>query len=319
MSAVFGPIPSRRLGKSLGVDLVPLKTCNWNCVYCQLGRTRPLQNQRREYIPRQQIFAEVEQVLASQLPGEIDWITFVGSGEPTLHSGLGWLIRQVKALSDLPVAVITNGALLCQADLRAELAAADAVLPSLDAGNAALYRKINRPWPKLTFDACLDGLIAFRQEFGGKLWVEVMLLKGVNDSRQALDELAAALARVHPDRIDLMLPVRPPAESWVQPADEIGLRRARQLLEIAAPVLVPDAAPAVTVALSLDDLSAAICDVVTRHPMREDELCAVLGKWPPGDVRRTLDELWAAGKVQVIERLGQRFWSAAESFYADRS
>ena len=147
MKYVFGPVPSRRLGQSLGIDTIPLKTCNWNCVYCQLGRTRPLTNTRREYIPCQDILTEVQQALSAHQPGEIDWVTFVGSGEPTLHSMLGGLIEQVKKLCDLPVAVITNGALLFLSKVRTELAVADAVLPSLDAGNPRLYRKINRPGP----------------------------------------------------------------------------------------------------------------------------------------------------------------------------
>lgn len=112
MRYVYGPVPSRRLGQSLGIDTIPWKTCNWNCVYCQLGRTIPLTNERREYFPREEILGEVREALASHAPGVIDWVTFVGSGEPTLHSGIGWLIRQVKAASDKPVAVITNGALL---------------------------------------------------------------------------------------------------------------------------------------------------------------------------------------------------------------
>lgn len=186
MSYVFGPVPSRRLGKSLGIDPVPLKTCNWNCVYCQLGRTRPLTNQRREYIPCQDLLAEIGQVLSDHQPGEIDWVTFVGSGEPTLHSSLGWLIRRVKQICSLPVAVITNGSTLYLPEIRLALSDADAVLPSLDAGNPRLYRKVNRPWPELTFNRLLEGLIAFRQEYTGKLWLEMMLVQGLNDTEEAL-------------------------------------------------------------------------------------------------------------------------------------
>jgi len=163
MKYVFGPVPSRRLGQSLGIDPVPLKTCNWNCVYCQLGRSRPMVNERLEYFPPKDILADVEKALASHEPGEIDWITFVGSGETTLHASIGWLIREVKALTNLPVAVITNGALLYLPELRTELSAANAVLPSLDAGSAGLYRAINRPHPEVTFERLLDGLIAFRE------------------------------------------------------------------------------------------------------------------------------------------------------------
>ena len=112
MKYIFGPVPSRRLGQSLGIDTIPLKTCNWNCVYCQLGRTQPLVNQRREYYPSSEILIEVQEALKAHRPGEIDWVTFVGSGEPLLHDRMGYLIRQVKSMTDLPVAVITNGSLL---------------------------------------------------------------------------------------------------------------------------------------------------------------------------------------------------------------
>jgi len=226
MAYVFGPVPSRRLGQSLGVDTIPLKTCNWNCVYCQLGRSEPLIDERRDYIPREIIMAEVEEALRSHRPGEIDWVTFVGSGEPTLHSGLGWLIRQVKTLTEIPVAVITNGSLLYLPAVREELAPADAVLPTLDAGSAWLYRQINRPYPALTFERLVDGLKAFRQTYRGKLWIEVMLVKGLNDGEQALRDLAAVLREIGPDEVHVLLPDRPPAETWVQPTDEEGLLRA---------------------------------------------------------------------------------------------
>jgi len=315
MKTVFGPVPSRRLGQSLGIDTIPLKTCNWNCVYCQLGRTVPLTNERKEYIPRQEILAEVEQALSAHRPGEIDWVTFVGSGEPTLHSGIGWLIRQVKALTPIPVAVITNGALLYLPDVRAELAAADAVLPTLDAGNAALYRQINRPHPEITFERLLNGLTAFRREYGGKLWVEVMLVRGLNDSEPALTELAAALQKIQPDEVHILQPTRPPAEIWVQPPDDEGLLRARALLGQVAKVIHPASG---TFDLSgFTSLAEAVVSIITRHPLREEELVQALSRWPSADVSQTLKDLEASGEAQVVERYGCRFWSAAPARYPD--
>lgn len=186
MKYVFGPVPSRRLGRSLGIDTIPLKTCNWNCVYCQLGRSRPLKNKRQVYVPPERILADVELALTPHKPGEIDWVTFVGSGEPALHIDLGWLIRKVKELTPLPVAVITNGSLLYLPEVREELSAADAILPTLDAGNARLYHKLNRPYPDITYKRLVDGLIAFRKEYRGKFCVEVMLVRGLNDTEEAL-------------------------------------------------------------------------------------------------------------------------------------
>jgi len=311
---IFGPVPSRRLGRSLGIDPIPLKTCNWNCVYCQLGRTRPLTNTRREYSPSADILAEVEIALASHQPGEIDWITFVGSGEPTLHTDLGRMIRQAKTLTNLPVAVITNGSLCYIPKVRAELAEADAVLPSLDAGNARLYRKINRPWPKLTFERLVEGLVTFRQEYIGKLWIEVMLLRGVNDTDEALKEIASAISEIRPDQVHLLLPVRPPAESWVQPADETVLQKALAILGKVTPVLQPVIGQATT--HSTDDLESAIYGIITRHPMRVDELCAAFGSWSPSEVQQVLEKLQSAQKAKRVIRHGQQFWSAAGSYYA---
>jgi wyosine [tRNA(Phe)-imidazoG37] synthetase (radical SAM superfamily) len=190
MNYVFGPVPTRRLGQSLGVDPVPLKTCNWNCVYCQLGRTRRLTHERKIFFPPEEIVSQVQHSLDAHQPGDIDWITFVGSGETTLHSDLGLMIRQVKSLSQLPVAVITNGSLLYLPEVRDELSAADAVLPSLDAGNSHLYRKINRPHPESSFERLVEGMTAFQKDYNGKFWVEVMLVQGQNDTEEALREIA---------------------------------------------------------------------------------------------------------------------------------
>lgn len=310
---IFGPVPSRRLGQSLGIDPVPLKTCNWNCVYCQLGRTRPVTNERREYAPVEDILLEVEQSLKSRLNGEIDWVTFVGSGETTLHSRLGELIRAVKSMTTRPVAVITNGSLLYLPEVRAELIPADAVLPTFDAGSAELFRRINRPHPEATFERLVNGMLAFRAEYAGKLWIEVMLVRALNDSTQALAGIAKVLHDIRPDAIHINLPTRPPAETWIQPADEDGVLRALSILG--------DVAQAVHPAQGIFDLSGyenvieAVIGIISRHPMRQDELERALGRWSPEQVSKALEDLGASGRAQIIERYGIRFWSAASAYY----
>jgi wyosine [tRNA(Phe)-imidazoG37] synthetase (radical SAM superfamily) len=316
MKCVFGPVPSRRLGRSLGIDPIPLKTCNWNCVYCQLGRTAPLTNERREYFPRGEIIQQVEAALEAHRKDEINWVTFVGSGEPTLHASLGWMIRQVKTITSIPIAVITNGSLLYRPDVREELRAADAVLPTLDAGTETLYRRINRPHPHLTFAGLVDGLTAFHHVYAGKLWVEVMLVKGLNDSEEALKDLATVLRGIAPDAIHLSLPIRPPAEAWVQPADDEALMRATAILGCAASLIYP-----VEGEFDLsgyENILDAIVAIVTRHPMREEELIRCLHRWAPGRISEALRELEVGGRAQIISRFGRQFWTAAGARYAEK-
>lgn len=313
MKYVFGPVPSRRLGQSLGIDPVPLKTCNWNCVYCQLGRTVPLINERKEFIPREEIFKEIKQTLVKHSPGEIDWVTFVGSGETTLNSELGWMIKRTKEITDLPVAVITNGSLLYLPEVRNELLFADAVLPTLDAGNPDLYRKINRPHPEITYERLISGLTAFRREYKGKLWVEVMLVQGLNDTRETLIEIANALKDVNPDEIHINLPTRPPVEKWVRPPTEESVNLAMGIFgELAHVVRPADGYFDLGVG---DDLEEAVIGIITRHPMRQEELERALEQWAPTEVQKTLDNLLASGKALVVERNGVLFWSSGSAHY----
>ncbi len=270
-------------------------------------------NDRKNFYLPSEIIKQVEEALDAHKPGEIDWITFVGSGETTLHASLGLMIRQVKSLTQIPVAVITNGSLLYLREIQDELSPADAVLPTLDAGNPKLYRKINRPYPRLTFNRLVDGLIAFRKEYHGKLWIEVMLVRGLNDTEEALIEIAELLKRIQPDEVHILQPTRPPAETWVQPPDEEGLLRARAILGHTARVMSPAVG---TFDLSGEEnLADAIIGIITRHPMKETELTETLTRWTGGDVIDSLKELERSGKAQVVERYGVRFWSAYPAYY----
>jgi wyosine [tRNA(Phe)-imidazoG37] synthetase (radical SAM superfamily) len=315
MKHVFGPVPSRRLGRSLGIDPIPFKTCNWNCVYCQLGRTSHPTNRRRDDVPPEEILAEVREAVSAHAPGEIDWVTFVGSGEPTLHANLGAMIRQVKTITQLPVAVITNGSLLYLPEVRRELAEANAVLPTLDAGSDHLYRRINRPMSELDFDRFVEGLVAFRQDYSGSLWVEVMLVDGLNDTEEALREIAAVLARVRPDQVHINLPVRPPCEPWVRVPRPESLDRAQSILGAIAKVVVPTSQE---IAYErAEELDEAIAGMILRHPMREEELDQALGHSP--GIAEALGRLAEQGRAQRIDRHGQVFWSGAEAKYVDES
>jgi wyosine [tRNA(Phe)-imidazoG37] synthetase (radical SAM superfamily) len=306
---------SRRLGRSLGVDTVPFKTCNQSCVYCQLGRTADYTLRRRSFYSTTAIFSEIAAALDRDHANGIDWITFVGSGETTLLAGLGPLIRFVKSLTDIPVAVITNGSLLGHADVRRELRIADAVLPSVDAGSSELYRRINRPHPDLSFDRHVDGLVAFRRMFAGRLWVEVMLVAGVNDNPAALADLAATLRTIEPDEIHLGTPTRPPAEPWVVPPAAKVVELAAELLGSVAEVVLPGG-PNGSFELE-GDLDQALIDIVTRHPLREEEVRRIVSQQVLIRTDEIVARLVDSGRVRVVERLGERYWCAADSVFPE--
>lgn len=217
---VYGPVPSRRLGRSLGVDLVPFKTCTYDCVYCQLGRTTRKTVRRERWVDVETVLAQVRRGLQRRP----DVIALAGSGEPTLHAGIGDVIAGLKRLTSVPVAVITNGSLLTDPDVRGALAAADIVMPSLDAPSEALFQLVNRPCRGLRLRDVVDGMVAFRKEYHGQLWLEVMLLAGVTGIVSEVDRLAEMAARLEPDRIQVTTAVRPPAESFVDPVPESALR-----------------------------------------------------------------------------------------------
>lgn len=313
MKYVFGPVPSRRLGQSLGIDPLPAKTCNLNCVYCQLGRTQPVTNERRDFYPIAEMLAEVQTALNQHAPGDIDWITVAASGEPTLHTGLGHLIFKLRRMTSIPIAVLTNGVLLHLPAVRRDLKLAHAVLPSLDVGTPALFKKLNRPHGDVTFEQLVDGLITFRDEYRGRLWVEVMLVQGLNDSELALKEIAAILAQIRPDEVHINVPTRPPAESWVAPPDAEGLMRATAVFGQIAHVIHP--------AAGSFDLSGcgsvmeAVASIIERHPMRQEELEQALAQWAPGQVADALSRLKSTGRAQMIERLGKQFWTAPDAHF----
>jgi wyosine [tRNA(Phe)-imidazoG37] synthetase (radical SAM superfamily) len=275
-----------------------------------------LVRRRKAFFSVTEIIAEVATTLGQLGTGSIDWITLVGSGETTLFSRLGSLIRYVKSVSNLPVAVITNGSLLYLPEVRRELSAADAVLPSLDAGTETLYTRINRPHHDFSFDQHLTGLTEFRNEYKGRLWVEVMLLGNVNDSPEALRDLAAVLERVEPDEIHISTPTRPPAEPWVELPNRGGLVRASHAFGEIAKVLQP---VDVNVETATDgELVDAILNIVSRHPLKEVEVIRSLGHWVPGRVLETLATLAGSGKIKIIERFGKRFWCSADTQFPDQ-
>ncbi len=207
---IFGPVPSRRLGLSLGIDLVPYKTCSYDCIYCQLGRTTDKICKRAEYAPVKRILEELRQKLAS--PPFPDYITLSGSGEPTLHSGIGELISGIKSLTRIPVAILTNSSLLWDRDVCASCARADLVVPSLDAGDEDSFLRVNKPHSEITFQKMVDGLVSFSKTFSNHLWLEVFLIDGITTEKKILVEIKKYIELICPEKVQLNTVARPPAE-----------------------------------------------------------------------------------------------------------
>lgn len=295
---VFGPVFSCRLGKSLGVDLVPFKTCTYDCIYCQLGRTTRKTLERQAFFPVAAVLREVEAKLAAGPPP--DYITLSGSGEPTLYSEIEAVIAGLKKMTRIPVAVLTNGSLLYQAEVRQALLRADVVLPSLDAGDADLFNYVNRPHPALNFHQMVEGLIRFREEYRGALWLEVFLLGGVTAIESEVRKLAGWIAKIKPDKIQVNTVTRPPAEDFALavPADEL-LRLAPRLgekTEVIAPV------PKVTAA-SAWNREEEFLNVLRWHPVTLEEIAAGLGIHPAEAAKR-VQELLATGKIKSQKQVG---------------
>jgi len=227
MSQIFGPVPSRRLGFSLGIDIVPFKTCSLDCIYCQLGRTTHKTVERKEYIHSNQILKELEKFLKEKK--KIDYITFSGSGEPTLNSDIGKMITEIKKMTSIPVAVLTNGTLLYNPQVRENLLEADLVIPSLDAVSEKVFKEVNRPHPLLKIDEIISGMINFSKEFKGKIWLEIMLVKGVNDSLKEMEKEAQIIKEMKLNKIQLNTVIRPPAESSAQALNMKDLEKIREI------------------------------------------------------------------------------------------
>jgi wyosine [tRNA(Phe)-imidazoG37] synthetase (radical SAM superfamily) len=230
MKYVYGPVRSRRLGNSLGISTVPYKVCSFDCVYCQLKETTEKTLVRKNYIAPSQILKEVSDFFKNK-PADlkIDHVTFSGSGEPTLHRSIGALIRAVKALVGIPVVLITNSSTLVDPKVRRDISSADLIIPSLDAVTQDVFEKIDQPAPAIRIDDIIDALIKLRKTFRGLIWLEIMLVRGLNDSPQYLARMKKVTDLIMPDRIQINSPVRLPAQRWVRPATAASLKKAKEI------------------------------------------------------------------------------------------
>lgn len=273
---LYGPVPSRRLGRSLGVDIVPHKVCSYDCVYCQLGRTTRFATTPKPLVSQAEVMPEIEGWL--EQGGLADYITFAGSGEPTLTSGLGEMIAATKALCDIPVAVITNGSLLSDPEIRAALAPADVIVPSLDAGTADTFRAINRPAPGIDFEAMCEGLAQMIRERPGAVWLEVMLVKGLNDSEAELRALGYLIRRIQPKRVQLNTVDRPSRSGEARSLSPEELARVAKRLGGAE--IIARAASVHDGAGRWEQVEDELVRLLSRRPCTLDDLVAVSGRQP---------------------------------------
>ncbi len=277
MRFIYGPVPSRRLGISLGVDLVPRKTCTHDCIYCQLGRTTNKTIQRDAYMPAQSIIREIEEFLG-HMDSPVDYITFSGSGEPTLHSQIGHIIGEAKKMTSIPVAVITNGSLLFMDEVKQDLGEADLVIPSLDAVSKTVYETINRPEESLEIDRIIQGIVDFREQFRGQIWVEILFCRGINDDHSEISKMKGILGKINPDRIHLNTVYRPPAEDFASPLGEERFREIEESLGPKASCITPYQGD--NFLGRKREVEAQIIDALHRRPLTAEDMVGMLGLHP---------------------------------------
>lgn len=300
---LFGPVSSRRLGRSLGLDIVPLKTCTQNCLYCQLGKDAPLSLERKIYVPTGAVLEELRCRIAEGL--DADYITLSGSGEPTLHSELGALLDGVKTITGIPTAVITNGTLLYRPDVRSDCAKADVVLPSLDAGDEATFRRLNNPHPDLDFKTFVDGLCQFRIDYHGQIWLEVFFCLDINTDDDSIQKLARLIEKIRPDKIQLNTAVRPTTHAQALPVPRSQLERIARKLHPDAEIIADFDRHTRTPARLAD--ANTILDTLNRHPCSLDDLCKGLSL-TRDQVRPLLDSLLNSGKITSDIRSGVSYF-----------
>ena len=306
MKYVYGPVPSRRLGNSLGIDPLPLKTCNYQCIYCQLGKTNNFTNIRKNYFPKKDILTEIEKAIKLN-KNKFDYITFVGSGEPTLYKDLKDLIIRAKELSEKPICVITNGSLLYEKEVQNALISSDVVLPSLDAGDETSFIKTNRPHPSISFDNLIQGFIDFRKIFEGKFWIELMLMKGINDTKEELLKIKEKLDLIKPDRIDINVPIRPPVEKWVKIPDKNIISLLNAIFGDYTNIFFPEEG---TFKIYSSNFEKEVLSILKRHPMRQNQIIETFSSsgFSKDVVISNLKKLKSENKIKEISYNKQIFW-----------
>ncbi len=295
---LFGPVPSRRLGMSLGIDLIPKKVCSLNCVYCEVGKTTKLTLDRMEYVKYDKVIAELKQFMSNN--PKIDYITFSGSGEPTLNSRIGDVLNFIKKnYPDVKTAVLTNGTLLFDQKLRIELLQADVILPSLDAASQYVFEKINRPNSNLKIETYIQGLIDLRKGYKGNIWLEIFLLKDYNDSKEELDLLKKAILKINPDIIQLNTLDRPGTVAGLIPLSKNELQKIIDYWNLLNVEIIASVSERAAIESFNGDIETAILETIARRPCTLDDLHRFLGIHI-SEINKYLGALEANNKIRTV-------------------
>ena len=297
---LFGPVPSRRLGMSLGVDLVPHKVCSLNCIYCECGSTTKLTTERLEYVPYDKVISELKNFMSNN-PAP-DYITFSGSGEPTLNSRIGEVVDFIKQnYPDISLALLTNGTLLNNKEVRKEILKTDLVLPSLDAASDIAFQKINRPFNTLQVEDYINGLVQFRNEYSGKIWLEVLIIPGYNDDKENLIKLKEAFLKIKPDSIQLNTLDRPGVIDGLRAMSRQELQDIVDFWNLDNVEIIAAAPERKDIKSYRSDTESAILETIFRRPCTLDDLKKILGLHI-NEINKYLDVLEADKKIESVRQ-----------------
>ncbi len=319
---LYGPVPSRRLGLSCGIDIVPLKICTLDCIYCQLGKTPQTTTERKDYAPIGDIINELASALEKGL--RADFITIGGSGEPTLHLHLENLIEKIKNITKIPVAILTNATLLHLPEVRRACQKADVILPSLDATDDKTFQQINRPAPDINIDNLISGLCTFRKHYSGQIWLEIFLVEGINTSQENITRFRDAIEKIQPDKVHLNTAVRPTAETEVkkltpQRLNEIAVQLGRHATVIAdfahsqnKCTLKPHELPEnIKGSTSTIDAPKELLSMLKRRPSSLEDICSTL-EIDKQQAQKFLARLLATGMIETTARGKIEFYKSSQ-------
>ena len=305
MKYIFGPVPSRRLGLSLGVDILPAKTCNMNCIYCEIGPGKKNYSQAPWCPEPREILSEIKEFSASS-KRRFDCLTFTASGEPTLHRDLALLIKEGKKITGKMVTVLTNSSTVSRKEIRETLCLADIVLPSLDAATTETFRKINRPHPDIKITSIIEGLSRLRREMTGQMWLEILFVSGINDTEEELVAIKEATRTIDPHRIQLNTVVRPPAEKWAKPVSKKRMEEIRSFLGEKAEIVIDFNAQVENGCQLI--LESEILDTLRRRPLSLQDLKGLFGRYE--HTEKVLTSLLKEGDIEERRVQGRVFYAA---------